>query len=455
MSIPKLVIAGTHSGAGKTTVTMGLLKLLSKRMNVQSFKIGPDYIDPSFHTYITGEKCRNLDSFLLEENTIKYLFNKNSKGKDVSIVEGVMGLFDGAKPDNDLGSTAHVAKILKAPVILVVDAKAMARSSAAIVKGYSEFDSDLQVQGVIFNRVSSEAHYELLKAAVEAYTDIKPFGYVKNDAAITLPSRHLGLIPSVEQEGLNERLDLLASSMERTIDVDGLLELAATPDSTQELHYLEPSITPLGRKIKVAVAFDEAFNFYYWDNLDLLRAYGASIHFFSPLRDQMLPEDVDLLYIGGGFPEVYMKELENNRSMRLSILENLERGLYCIAECGGYMYLTNEIEDLDGNKASMVGFINGKSKMTERLQRFGYANLELADSSLYGIAGRKIKVHEFHRSIVELEEEKDLLFNMNKIRNGRESKWQSGMQKYHTLCGYPHIHWYSNFEFIENLLNVI
>lgn len=455
MSIPKLVIAGTHSGAGKTTVTMGLLKLLSKKMKVQSFKVGPDYIDPTFHTHITGEKCRNLDSFLLEENTIKYLFEKNTKEKDIAVIEGVMGLFDGAKPDTDQGSTAHVAKIIKAPVILVIDAKAMARSSAAMVKGYSEFDHELHVEGVIFNRVGSEAHYELLKTAVEVYTDIKSYGYLKSDETLTLPSRHLGLIPSVEQGGLNELLDLLACSMETTVDIDGLIELAYSPKSTELLDYKSPSITPLDKKIKIAVAYDEAFNFYYWDNLDLLRSYGASIHFFSPLRDPELPEDIDLLYLGGGFPEVYLEDLEKNRSMRNSIQKELKEGLFCIAECGGYMYLTDEIEDLQGNRASMVGFIKGNSKMTKRLQRFGYANLKLAGSCLYGTEGQETKIHEFHRSIVDLGENIDSPFTMSKIRNSKEYKWQCGLQKYHTLCAYPHMHWYSNLEFIENLLKAI
>lgn len=445
----RLVIAGTHSGTGKTTVTMGLLRLLSKTYKVQPFKVGPDYIDPTFHSHITGHKCRNLDSYLLSENTIKYLFDKNSKGKDFAVVEGVMGLFDGAKPDADIGSTAHIAKILKAPVVLVVDARAMSRSCGALIKGYEVFDEDVNLAGVIFNNVGSEHHFTLLKKAAETYTNVRVLGYLKKDENISLPSRHLGLVPQSELGGLEDIVDRLADNMAETVNMDTLLALVEESRS-QQMNY-EPLTIKKIKNFKVAIAYDEAFHFYYWDNIELLQELGGEIHFFSPLKDKHLPE-ADFIYLGGGFPEVFAEALSANDTMRQEMKAALENGLPCIAECGGYMYLCEDMMDLEGEIHHMLGVIEGHATMTKRLQRFGYATLTLNKECGYGKAGESIGVHEFHRSKIE-STQPQTLYQLHKKRAEKHVTWQCGYDKGTLLAGYPHMHWYGNLSFIEHFIS--
>lgn len=447
--MPRVLIAGTHSGSGKTTITMGLLKLLSRKYNVQPFKVGPDYIDPMFHSHITGNPCRNLDSFMLDESTIPYLFHEQAKNVDYAIVEGVMGLFDGANVQSEIGSTAHIAKLLNCPVILVIDAKGMSKSAVAMLKGYADFDKDLKVTGVIFNNVGSDYHYKILEEAVNTYTNCIPLGYLRKDPSFTLPSRHLGLVPSSEVGELDSMLEHLADAMEETINVDGLLALFK--DSELNLYsYEEPDLSPIG-SFHVAVAYDEAFNFYYADNIDLLKKLGGEITYFSPLADKEVPH-CDLLYLGGGFPEMFAKALEDNVSMRQDIKRKLEDNLHCIAECGGYMYLTDTITDLEDRTYDMVGLIKGHSSMTGRLQRFGYACLELGEDCLYGQQGDHIQVHEFHRSIVQLQEEYKKFYSMSKKRGEHVRTWLEGVMVNNTMAGYPHLHWYSNPDLIQKFI---
>lgn len=447
----RVVIAGTHSGTGKTTLTMGLLRLLSRTYAVQPFKVGPDYIDPTFHSYITGHKCRNLDSYLMGQDNISYSFAKNVAGKDFAVIEGVMGLFDGAKPDDDLGSTAQIAKLLKAPVILVVDAKAMSRSCAPLIKGYSDFDPDLNVAGVIFNNVGSDYHYQLLKKATETYTAVQVLGYLKKDERIALPSRHLGLVPQSELTELDEILDVVAEHISETVDVERILNLIKEQGQSP-LEVKGEGLEKIG-DFKVAVAYDEAFHFYYWDNIDLLRELGGEIVFFSPLRDEVLPE-ADLVYLGGGFPEVFAKDLEANVKMREQIKLALEKGMPCIAECGGYMYLSQGMTDLEDNMYEMVGFLPGQAYMTKRLQRFGYATLTLGHDCMYGDKGQSIPVHEFHRSKVE-GIEKEGIYHLEKVRGDNLTTWQCGATKNNVLAGYPHLHWLGNKSFITNLIKTL
>lgn len=454
---PRLVIAGTQSGVGKTTVCMGLLAALAKRTKVQPYKVGPDYIDPAYHTFITGRRSRNLDGWMLDSETVAYLFKKNMQGAGLAVVEGVMGLFDGAESGNDEGSTAQVAKIIKAPVILVVDGSGMAASGAAMVKGYRDFDPDLDLAGIIVNRVSGEAHYQLLREAVETYTRVKVFGYLPEEAGVGLPSRHLGLVPSVEIAGLQEKVDRLAKLTEETVEVDELLRLAQNwvkpvPDGIIALDACAPVKTGGKDKTRIAVAYDQAFNFYYWDSLELLEELGAEIVFFSPLGDRELPAGVSGLILGGGFPEVFAGALQENERMKTSIREALASGLPYYAECGGLMYLVETLEDFNGEKYEMTGWLKGSCRMTSQLQRFGYAHLELKEDCVFGRRGSVIRVHEFHRSRLDGGEGRTAyrLYRMKRGEIGGE--WECGYRKGNGVAGYPHLHLYCNLDFARSLL---
>ena len=270
----RILIAGTHSGVGKTTISTGIMGALARRgLKVQPFKVGPDYIDPSFHTFVTGRKSRNLDEYMIDSETLKYLFKKNSKDADISIVEGVMGLFDGFGSDKDMCSTSSMAKLLKCPVILIVDGKSMAASVAAVVKGYSELDEDVDLKGVILNNISTERHYDILKSAIEKYTKVKVLGRFPKEKDISLPSRHLGLVPGVEVEELKEKMDILMDSIEKHIDLDLIMSLA----NDEDINVSEMNQNIDGQGLVLGVALDRAFHFYYEDALDFIRETGVKI----------------------------------------------------------------------------------------------------------------------------------------------------------------------------------
>lgn len=450
---PRIVIAGTQSGVGKTTVATGLMAVLSKNLKVQPFKVGPDYIDSAYHTFITERKCRNLDGYLLREDVIRYLFKRNSAGAQIAVIEGVMGLFDGAEPQGDTGSTAQVAKILKAPVILVLDGSGMATSAAAMVRGYRDFDKELDIAGVILNRVSGESHYRILKEAIEHYTGLRVFGYLRPEAEIELPSRHLGLVPSSEMPYLREKLGRLAEMMEKTVEIEELIRFAASwGKSIPASSYTVESLVPKG-SINLAVAQDKAFNFYYWDNLDLLEDMGAALEYFSPLEDKGIPPSSQGILMGGGFPEVFARELEDNVSMRENIKKHLTKGMPYLAECGGLMYLVEKLILQDGTAFNMAGWLAGQCRMTDGLQRFGYAELELREECVYGQAGTKTRIHEFHHSQVEEVTEPKAYLLAKKNTKGIKKEWQCGFIKGNGIAGYPHFHFYSNVELARNFLS--
>ncbi|MCT4617778.1 MAG: cobyrinate a,c-diamide synthase [Marinisporobacter sp.] len=456
MKLPRFVLAGTQSGVGKTTISIGLMAALKNRgMNVQPFKVGPDYIDPAFHTFVTGNKSRNLDSWMLDEDIIKKLLIKNGRNKDIAVIEGVMGLYDGYGAKKDEGSTAHVSKVIKAPVILIINGKGMSSSAAAQVLGYKLYDEEVDIKGVIINNISGEVHYELLKESIERDTNIKCVGYLKPNPNIELKSRHLGLIPSVEVNGLKRKINEIAKMVEETIDLDEILAIARTSD---EIEYKPEKIKSVGENINIGVPLDNAFNFYYEDNLDLLKDLGANLIYFSPLKDEKLPQDLHGLYIGGGFPEVFAKELEENTSMKSSIKEGIEKGLPTYAECGGLMYLSDAITTLEGKKHRMVGVFHTESKMTKRLQRFGYVHVNMEEPCVIAKEKKSTKAHEFHRSMIEDHEENEYAYRVDKIRNGEKIKsWQCGLKKYNALGAYAHIHFYSNIsiakDFVKNCLH--
>lgn len=442
-----IMLAGTKSGVGKTTVSMGLMALLSRRLSVQPFKVGPDYIDSAYHTYITGNSSSNLDSFILSPEAVSYFYHKNSLNKDISIIEGVMGLFDGKEVGKDIGTSSSIAKITGVPVILVADGSKVASSIAATVKGFAEFDKDLKISGVVLNNVGSESHYNILKDAIEHYTDVKPCGYLLKNSYIEIPERHLGLLPAMEQDNLEMTLNLLADTVEETVDIESILEIAdsASKGSVDYNPTLFNKFKDNRGEINIGIARDRAFNFYYKDSLDLLsELYGVNWVEFSPLDDIYLPKNLHGLYIGGGFPEVFSKELESNSSFKDSLVSALEGGLPYIAECGGLMYLLETLKDLNGNEFKMAGWLKGSSKMTKRLQRFGYAELKKEE--------RKISVHEFHRSVTLSEE--DMVYKLNKSRKDRVVKsWECGFKKGQGVAAYAHFHFGSNPEFALDFIN--
>lgn len=452
MKFPRFVIAGTQSGVGKTTVSTGIMRaLVLRKKNVQSFKVGPDYIDPAFHSFVTGNKSRNLDSWMLEQETIVELFVKNSYDRSISVIEGVMGLYDGFGIEKDMGSTAHVAKILKAPVVLVIDGRGMSSSGAAQVLGYKMYDTEIELKGVIINNVSGEKHYEIIKKVIERDIGIKCFGFLKKNSNIKLESRHLGLVPSVEIGDLERRLDELAEMVEETIDLDGILELS---EQVKPLNVKVHSNINSEKSINIGVALDKAFNFYYQDNFDLLEELGANLIYFSPLSDKKLPENIHGLYIGGGFPEIFAKELQDNEDVRTEIRKRSFEGMPIYAECGGLMYLTKSIENFEGNKFQMVGVFNREASMTKRLQRFGYVHVNINKPCAISQGEDKVKAHEFHRSALNEVDEENYAYKVDKIReNELQKSWKCGLVKNNTLGAYAHIHFYSNKGLAENFIN--
>lgn len=428
----RLMFTGTNSNVGKTTVVIGLMRAFKNRgLKVQGFKAGPDYIDPAFHTFATGVKSRNLDTWMLSVEAIQELLARHASCADLSIMEGVMGMFDGYGVQNIKGSSAHLAKVTKTPVILIIDGSGVALSAAAEVLGYKSFDTEVDLKGVIVNKVSGEHHYQLIKEAIELHVGIPCVGYLKKNNDISLKSRHLGLIPSVEVEALDEKIDLAARMLEETVDLERILEISSTV-----IEYPVKTL-PKNKTCRLGVAYDSAFNFYYEDNIDLLESLGCEIIRFSPIND-VLPE-VDGLYFGGGFPEVFAQKLEENQLIRKQIKEASENAMPIFAECGGFMYLTESIEDFKGHTFDMCGIYPARSKMTDKLQRFGYVEGHFTDHTILGACQTPFKGHEFHRSIV-LDEDCYKTYALNK----KGKTWTCGSVSQKTLAGYPHIHFYTN-----------
>ncbi len=424
----QIVIAGVHSGVGKTTITAGLISAFCHRgLTVQPFKVGPDYIDPTYHTLAAGRPCRNLDTWMIPPERLSMLFHHHARSADISVIEGVMGLFDGQDYLEDTGSTAQVAKLTHSPVVLVIDAGKMARSAAAIALGFQHFDPELNIAGFIANHVAGQSHGEGVAAAIELATGLPVLGYVPRNPALEIPERHLGLIPTGEPGRWQDFIDAAAGHVSRYIDLDRLLEVAHQaprgpaknlladlqaewqPGNVVSLAARGPSAprnldgTMLSgqpdptRQPVIAVARDAAFNFIYEENLDLLRAAGARIVFFSPLIDTELPTDARGVILSGGFPELYAKELSTNDDMRQALQKAHAQGLPIYAECGGLMVLTQSITDLQGQEYPMFGLLPGRSVMTETLN-MGYRLAHAASSSWLIEPGEEIRGHEFHYS---------------------------------------------------------
>ena len=395
--IGRVVIAGTSSGAGKTTVACGLIGALRARgRRVQGFKVGPDYIDPTYHALASGRPGRNLDAFLSAPDLIAPLVRHGAANADIAVIEGVMGLFDGASGRGELASTGHVAKLVEAPVILVVDAASMARSAAAIVLGYRSFDPDIDVAGVIFNHVGSDHHEELLREAV-AGIGVPVLGALRRDERIAVPERHLGLVPADEREAhTRSALDALADAVARYTDVEAIERLArAAPDAPGPTWSPEPADGPQANGGRIAIARGPAFSFHYQENLELLTAAGAELVGFDPISDPVLPERTDALVLAGGFPEVFGAELEANAPMRAAVAAFAASGRPVLAECGGLLYLC---ADLDGR--AMCGVLPARGRMAGRLS-LGYREAVAATATPWLDAGERVRGHEFHYSVVE------------------------------------------------------
>ena len=453
MPYPRLVIAGTHSGTGKTTFTLALLAALQRRgRRVQAFKVGPDFIDPGHHTLITGRPSRNLDGWMLGRELNRQIFCRAAADADLSIVEGMMGLFDGSSSTNEIGSTAEVAKQLQAPVLLVIDGSAMARSAAAMVLGYADFDPDLRVAGVLFNRISGDGHYRLLKEAIESTTDIPVLGYLKPDAAVSIPDRHLGIMTAIEQ-GSSAIYENLARSAGETVDLDRLEAIARSGNEMEcELTSKHDCSSKPGAEageVRIGVAYDPAFCFYYAENLELLKAAGAELIYFSPLLDQVLP-NVDLLYLGGGYPEVHARKLADNVAMRRAIGAFAARGGAIYAECGGLMYLTQSILDGEGRPHEMVGVFPANAVMRPSGFTIGYRRVELTRPCLLGEGGLKAKGHEFHYSTLAATGALDYACQVANAQGDR--KGQDGLIVGNTLALYTHLHFASQPRIAETLV---
>ena len=395
VTTPRVMFAATRSGSGKTTVTCGVLAALKKQnIKVQAYKCGPDYIDPMFHRTVLGIDTGNLDTFFADADAIGRILARDTKDAELIVMEGVMGYYDGVGGTTTMASSYELSKVTKTPVVLIVDAKGASVTLAAIIRGIMEYKKDSRIVGVILNRVSP-MFYSRIKHVIETECGIPVLGYLPEDASFVVPSRHLGLLQPDEMQKQRDWVETVAEAARKTIDIDGILEIAAQAEMLQiqkATGETEKSKFPAGYRI--GVARDAAFSFYYRENLRMLEDMGATLVYFSPLTDAHVSE-VDALIFGGGYPELYAKQLYENQSMRASVWQALEAGMPCHAECGGFLYLGKSLADAEGNVYEMVGFLDGAGFRTERLQRFGYVELASQEADAFAV-NTVLRGHEFH-----------------------------------------------------------
>ena len=458
MVSPRLVIAAPSSGSGKTTLTIGLMAAFSERMSVQGYKAGPDYIDSGYHTLATGRVSRNLDTWMMPKERVIETFTRNAA--ELSIIEGVMGLFDGYSGSSEEGSTAEIAKLLDAPVVLMIDVRSMVRSAAALALGFKRFDPDLNLVGVILNRVASDRHSDMVREAIEEI-GIKVYGAIPRDEKLRVPERHLGLYMAGEREDVSkEFINYAKNVVSKHIDLPALEKIAhAAPNP-------HPSLPPKGEGIKfspprgeikeggglprIAIAQDEAFCFYYEDNFDLLRQAGAELIFFSPLHDTSLPKNISGLYLGGGYPELYAEKLSQNNAMRTALKNTIASGLPTYAECGGLMVLTEKFIAEDGIEYPMLGAVPGFTRLTQKL-KMGYREVVALENSPLLLKGQKARGHEFHYSEWILPSEKNAFPYEIQSRRNEEAR-PEGFIKENLLASYVHLHFASNPKLAKNFV---
>jgi len=400
-NVPRIVIAAPHSGSGKTTFTMGLLLVLRRQAVVQPFKIGPDFIDPSHHTRICQRTSRNLDTWMCDESVVREIFGRAAAGSDIAVIEGVMGLFDGFGPNEERGSTAHVAKLLGSPVVLVIDAQRAATSAAAVALGFQQFDPAVNLVGVVFNNVGGKGHYEWLRQVLEERTRLKAFGYLTFDPALQMEERHLGLVPAAEHAPEPELYERLALQFEEHIDVQGIIAAAQLAPEWPKTPAKVFSSARRPGTVRIGLARDEALNFYYQENLDLLSCLGAEMVPFSLLHDQALPLGIQGIYLGGGFPENFSARLSSNHDMKASVRDFHAAGGVIYAECGGLMVLCEALVDFEGRRHEMIGLVPAVAVMRRDKLSLGYVEVESLQNTILADVGEIYRAQTFHYSVLE------------------------------------------------------
>jgi cobyrinic acid a,c-diamide synthase len=451
--IPRVVIAATGSGVGKTTATVALMGAMRAHgLKVAAFKCGPDYLDPTYHERAAGVRSHNLDGWMMDRDAVVATFARASAGADIAVIEGMMGLFDSATPTGDDGSTAQIAKWLDAPVILVADASGVARTIAAVAAGFARFDAAVRVAGIICNRVGGRGHLDLLRAV---RPEVPIVGGFPASADLAFPERHLGLLMADESNVPQRLIDGWSRLAAEWLDLDAIIELAqSAPDlevgNASSSNRIDSSARP---RFRIGVAYDAAFHFYYDDNLNRLRALGAELVNFSPTRDRELPE-VDGLYFGGGYPEAYARELSSNSAMLSAIRGFALRQGVIYAECGGLMYLTAAIHTLDGSRWPMAAIIPGVAVMSDRLQAIGYVEVETRAASILGPAHTRFRGHQFRHSTLEGADSAgriDMIYNVAPRWGG--APFAEGYRIGNVLASYTHAHWASNPAVAEALVD--
>ncbi|MBU2703013.1 cobyrinic acid a [Sporomusaceae bacterium BoRhaA] len=433
VTIPRIVIAGTQSGVGKTTIVTGLLAALKQQgLKVQSYKVGPDYIDPGYHALASGQAAHNLDTWLIPPEKIQSVFIQTARGNDIALIEGVMGLYDGGK--NGISSTAAIAKLLDAPVILVIDAKSMGESAAALVLGFKQYDPELKLAGVIVNRLGSDSHGMIVEEALNRI-GVPVLGKIRRSDELVTPERHLGLTPTSETDSI-AIVEKMGFHMRRQIE---LPKISAIARSAAPLWYETPNKNIDKARTRIGIAFDEAFSFYYPASLAVLERLGAELVYFSPLRDRSLPL-VDGLFFGGGFPEMFVRELAENQTMLQQISDAGRQGMPIVAECGGFMYLTREMVDFSGQSFPLVGLIPGVCAMERKLQTVGYVEATAKSDNVVCARGQTLRGHEFHFStfIPDAAYDKYWAFQFKKMRTGK--CYNGGFVCGNTVASYLHMH---------------
>jgi cobyrinic acid a,c-diamide synthase len=449
-----MLIAGTASGVGKTTVSLAIMAGMRRRgLVVQPFKCGPDFLDTSHQTRICGRAARNLDTWMLSTDANREVLEGGARRADVVVAEGMMGLFDGKSGASEIGSSAEIAKLLQLPVVLVVDAGKSARSVAAVVLGFEKFDTQLQLAGVILNRVAGQRHFEMLKDAIESSCVTKILGWLPAEPSVAIPERHLGLHGAEEQsaECLKELIDAFASLAEKHLNLDALVDLQCGLDmmSGKSAWLANSRISDV---VRIGVPSDRAFSFYYEDNLDLLLDCGAEIVRFSPMKDVALPAGLDALYLGGGYPELHARELSRNRQMLEQVREFSASGRPIYAECGGMLYLGESLS-VDGENYPMAGVLPIGGKMTGKLVRFGYATVEFTEDCLLGNKGGVIRGHSFHYSQIVLRGEVATSYRVRYSLSEEEEL--EGFHQGNVLASYIHLHFRANPQVANNFVEAI
>lgn len=452
MNLPRITIAGPYSGVGKTSISVGLMGALKRRgLKVQAFKIGPDYIDPSHHSIMLNRPSRNLDVWMVHPNGILEIFQRATQDVDIAVIEGVMGLFDGFDESNENGSTAHIAKLLKSPVILVINVHGMAKSVAPIALGYEKYDRNVRLSGFILNEVGSKKHIDWCKKAINSVTKLPVLGALPRNKDIEMQERHLGLIPQRERAHPKPFLNLLTNFIEENVDVDRIIDIARSAEDLPKSSNKVYPKHPYKKNLAVGVALDESFNFYYQDNLDILRAYGADIRFFDTIKDKEVPSDVSGLYIGGGFPEMLPERLGANTSMLKSIKKVAEDEMPIYAECGGLMYLTDSITDFENRSYKMVGLLNSRTVMTRGLT-LNYTLADVIVDNPLSKVNDLLKGHEFHYSkILEIPKDARFAYRM-RIGMGIDGKHDAWLE-HKALASYMHMHFAYQPKLVKNFLS--